>query len=261
MHSENGLKLQQTTLDLDRPTLLFESDHHAVYWLGITEETTFRCNVYLITDGDEGIIIDPGSRIYFEQVRSRVAQVMAPERLSAMVLCHQDPDVAASMVDWLTTNPKMTVITSPRAHVLLPHYGVTDYTFHDIEQTPQYTFASGNRLRFITAPFLHSPAAFASYDEASRCLFSGDIWAAITTDWTLAVEDFEAHALNMDMFHMDYMASNIAARGFAAKLNELEIAAILSQHGSIIGPEHVPAALDYLRSLRCGTDIAYPDLS
>jgi len=253
--------LRQISPDPDGPTRLFESDHHAVYWVGIAEETAFRCNVYLITDHDEGIIIDPGSRIHFSQVRERVARVMAPEKINAMVLCHQDPDVAASMVDWLAVNPQMQVVTSPRSHVLLPHYGIRGYTFHDIEKEPHYTFPSGKRLRFITAPFLHSPAAFTTLDETPGFLFSGDIWAAMTTDWRLVVEDFESHSLDMDLFHMDYMASNIAARGFVAKLDGLAINAILSQHGSIIGPRHVPAALEYLRSLRCGTDIAYPTLT
>ncbi len=31
-------------------------------------------------------------------------------------------------------------------------------------------------------------------------------------------------------------------------------------HGSITGPQHVALALDYLRNLRCGTDIIYADI-
>lgn len=61
----------------------------------------------------------------------------------------------------------------------------------------------------------------------------------------------------MDLFHLDYMASNIAAQGFVNKLDGLEIEAILPQHGSIIPAVHVPAALQYLRELRCGLDIIY----
>ncbi|MBS1214739.1 MAG: Metallo-beta-lactamase superfamily protein, partial [Proteobacteria bacterium] len=43
-------------------------------------------------------------------------------------------------------------------------------------------------------------------------------------------------------------------------IEKLPIDAILPQHGSILGPEHVKAALDYLRSIRCGTDILYGTL-
>jgi len=59
---------------------------------------------------------------------------------------------------------------------------------------------------------------------------------------------------------MDYMASNIACRGFTDKLIPLQIDAILPQHGSILRGKHVDQAIDYLRNLQCGTDIAYPAL-
>jgi flavorubredoxin len=249
------------TLDLSRPTPLHAAADHAVYWLGIVEETAFRCNVYLIQDGDMLILVDPGSRAYFEQVRARVAQVADPARVSGMILCHQDPDVAASMTDWLAVNPDMAVYTTPRTQVLLPHYGISDYRYADVEAEPELTLPSGATLRFIPAPFLHFPGAFTTYDSASRILFSGDIWAALDSDWRLLVEDFETHTTSMDLFHMDYMASNVAARGFVQRLEGLAIDAIAPQHGSVIGPEHVPAALDYLAGLECGLDLIYPDLT
>jgi flavorubredoxin len=64
----------------------------------------------------------------------------------------------------------------------------------------------------------------------------------------------------MNLFHLDYMASNLATRGFVRRIEHLAIDAILPQHGSILGPQHVAAALDYLRNLRCGTDIIYADM-
>lgn len=246
---------------LDAPTPLFSDDHHQVYWLGITEQTAFRCNTYLIADGDQYILVDPGNRAFFGQVRDRVAQVVEPDRVTGMVLCHQDPDVCASMVDWLALNPAIKVYTTPRTQVLLPHYGVADYPFVDVEEAPRWVLPSGAALRFIPAPFLHFPGAFTTYDEASRYLFSGDIWAALDSDWKLVVDDFESHTTSMDLFHMDYMASNIAARGFVRRLDGLPIDAILPQHGSVIGPDHVGAALDYLARLQCGLDLVYPDLA
>lgn len=241
----------------DSPTLLYEEEGHAIYWLGIAEESAFRCNCYLLRDGDCGILIDPGSRRHFAQIRERVAQVMPPESLTGMVICHQDPDVAASMVDWLALQPALTVFTSPRANVLLPYYGSAAYDYYDIEARPEYSLPSGRQLRFIPAPFLHFAGAFTTYDVASRALFSGDIWGAIDTDWQLMVSDFTEHAAKMNLFNTEYMASNLAARGFLHRLDGVDIRAILPQHGSVIGPEHVAAARDYLYRLRCGTDIIY----
>lgn len=252
---------RSTRVDLDHPTALFQKGEHAIYWLGNVEETAFRCNVYLVMDHDEAVLIDPGSRAFFEQVKTRVSQVVDPACVAGMVLCHQDPDVAASMVDWLDTNPDMWVITSPRTNVLLPYYGQAEYRFYDIVEKPTYPLPSGGHLQFIESPFLHFPGAFTTYNSLSRFLFSGDIWAALDLDWALFVEDFEAHVSLMDLFHVEYMASNVAARGFVNRLKGTEIAAILPQHGSIIRSEHVAAALDYLANLQCGIDNIYADLS
>lgn len=252
--------LADLELDLERPTVLFDDGRHGVYWLGITDETAFRCNTYLLRDGDQAFLIDPGNRGFFEQVKGRVSQLMRPEEITGLILCHQDPDVSASMVDWLDFNPRIEVISTPRTHVLLPHYGRASYTAVSVNDTTVHRLPSGGELRFIEAPFLHFPGAFATYDTRSRMLFSGDIWAALDMQWRLVVEDFDAHVPAMDLFHLDYMASNVASRGFARKIEGLDIAAILPQHGSIIPRRFVPRALDYLKKLRCGLDIVYADL-
>ena len=260
MTAITGIASETQITDLSCPTVLYEGSEHSVFWLGLTDETAFRCNVYLISDGDEHVIVDPGNRHYFDQVKRRVAQICDPGQVSTMIICHQDPDVAGSIVDWLRLNPAMRVVSTPRTHVLLPHYGVSHYSAHDTDDVPRFSFRSGRDLRFIGAPFLHSPGAFATYDEASGFLFSGDIWAALDVDWHLYVDSMDDHLGMMDLFHADYMASGIAARGFAAKLSNIEINAILPQHGSIIPARHVGAAIKYLRDLRCGTDLLYPSL-
>ncbi|MFT7004034.1 MAG: flavorubredoxin [Sulfurimonas sp.] len=247
-------------ISLNDVTPLYKKDGHEVYWLGIDNETAFRCNVYLIRDNDEYILVDPGSRSFYEQVRERVSQITNPDNIKALILCHQDPDVAASMVDWLDINQEITIISSARTNVLLPHYGREDYKFYDIVEEPTYTFKSGHELKFIEAPFLHFPGAFTTYDNTSSFLLSGDIWAALDIEWKLLVSDMENHKMNMDLFHLDYMASNIAAKGFVRRLDGVDIQAILPQHGSIIPQEYVQNALEYLKNLQCGTDLIYSDL-
>lgn len=252
--------LADADLDLERPTVLYDDGRHGVYWIGITDETAFRCNTYLIRDGDQALLVDPGNRGFFEQVRSRVGQLMPPEEVTGLILCHQDPDVAASMVDWLDLNPKLEVISTARTHVLLPHYGRARYPAVEVREASARKLPSGGELRFIEAPFLHFPGAFATYDATSKVLFSGDVWAALDVQWRLVVDDFEMHVPAMDLFHLDYMASNVASRGFAKKLVGLDIEAIAPQHGSIIPRRYVPRDLEYLDKLRCGLDIVYADL-
>lgn len=249
-----------TTVDTKETVLLYESNEHKIYWMGIEEETAFRCNVYLIQDGEEYILVDPGSRIYHDELKTRVSTIVAPDKISGIILCHQDPDVAASMVDWLGLNKDITIYTSARTNVLLPYYGVADYDFYNISEEGEYKFKSGRIIKFIESPFLHFPGAFTTLDMTANMLFSGDIWAALDINWNLVVSDFEVHTSNMDLFHVDYMASNVASRGYAKKIENEKIDAILPQHGSIINTGDVPKAIEYLENLQCGLDIIYSDL-
>ena len=240
--------------------LLYENGIHKIYWVGIEEESAFRCNVYLIEDGEECLLVDPGSRLYHQELKKRLSTIIDISKIKGLILCHQDPDVASSMVDWIDINPDIEIITSARTNVLLPYYGRKEYKFYNISENPQYIFKSGNVLKFIEAPFLHFPGAFTTLDLEAKFLFSGDIFAAIDIDWKLVVDDFETHKANMDIFHKDYMASNIATRGYAQKIENETIEAILPQHGSIIGKEDVLKAIDYLKNLQCGLDIIYAGL-
>jgi flavorubredoxin len=242
------------------PVTLYQCKGRSIYWLGVCEPSAFRCNAYLIRDGDTGVLVDPGGRNLFPSVRASVEKILPVDALTGMILCHQDPDVAGSMVDWLDINPSLTVFTTPRTQVLLPYNGRSGYEWHDVEAKPTFSFPSGATLHFILAPFLHFPGAFVTFDPDSGFLFSGDIWAALDFNWRLRVASFEDHVPQMDLFHTEYMASNVAARGFVRHIEHLPIAAILPQHGSILPREMVRQALDYLRNLRCGLDIIYADL-
>ena len=255
--ANNKLDLNSVEITPGGTCAIYKCGDHSIYWLGVEAKTAFRCNTYMVVSGGEAVVVDPGSAQHFQTVLERVGQVIDPKKVVGLVLSHQDPDVAASMGNWLELNSRLDIITSPRTHVLLPHYGKADFKFVNTEERPTYEFGAGSKLTFVDAPFLHFPGAIATYDNTSRFLFSGDVWAALSMEWTLCVQNFEDHIPKMNLFHLDYMASNVAARGFANKLDKFEIDAILPQHGSVIGANFVNEAKEYLRDLRCGLDLIY----
>ncbi len=260
--SENFIpELAKGNTDLSsEPVLLYQKNDHLVYWMGVPEDNAFRTNVYLIVEGDECIIVDPGSRPYFEVLKENISKLGYLDKVIGLILCHQDPDVAASMYDWLKFKPELKILSSARTNVLLPHYGIDEYDFYDVglANNNKFRFSNGSELQFIDAPFLHFPGAFATYDPVSKFLFSGDVWAAIDIEFKFIVDDFSNHTLKLDLFHIDYMASNIASRKFAEKLAEYNIDSIVPQHGAIIPSQFVDDAIEYLENLKCGLDIIYP---
>jgi flavorubredoxin len=247
--------------DMDKPILLFEQEDHRIYWLGVAEDNAFRINVYIIEDGEQCFLVDPGSRSYFESIKQHTKDLGLFHKIEGLILCHQDPDVAASMFDWLQIKPDLKIITSARTNILIPHYGVSEYDYYDtgIANNNQFVFKSGRKIKFVEAPFLHFPGAIAPYDEFAKVIFSGDVWAGIDFEYQFIINDFQEHKLKLDLFHIDYMASNIATKSFAEKLVNIPIDLILPQHGAIIPGKFVNDALDYLIELKCGLDVVYPD--
>ena len=256
------LMSKQKELNFQAPILLFENQNHKIYWLGMAVPDAFRTNIYLIQHGDEAIVVDPGNKSFFGELFKRIHSLSATIKIVGGIFCHQDPDVAGSIVDWVEQDKNFKVISSKRTNVLLPHYGIKEYQFHDAteENEHQFSFSDGYQLKFIDAHFLHFPGAIATYDPMSKFLFSGDVWAAIDIDFNFIADDFEHHELKMNLFHLDYMCSHVATQGFAHVLSEYEIDGILPQHGAIIPQQHVSAAIDYLQTLRCGLDLIYPDI-
>jgi len=247
-------------VDTSKSILLFEDGNYQIYWLGLNEESAFRVNVYLIKSGDEALLVDPGNRHFFNFIKKEVEEIMEDtSKVVGAIFHHQDPDVSASIVDWLEIVPDMKVMTTPRTNVLLPFYGTPKYKFYDVTQE-DFVFSNGNILSFIESPFLHFPGAFTTYCNTSQFLFTSDIFAALDIEWSLVVEDFDTHKMAMDLFSKDYFACNIATKGYAMKIEDMDIKAILPQHGSIIPKEFVEASIKYLKELQCGVDLIYPYL-
>jgi flavorubredoxin len=236
---------------------LIEKGFHKIYWVGTTSSQALRSNIYLIKDKKDGIIIDCGSRGEFKETISRIKQIMPITNITKIFVNHQDPDVTSAMIDWLQLNPNIEIITSPVINVLIRHY-IDDgkrYKFFNIEQRPSLTLDSGAVLEFIPSPFMHSPGATTIYDRYTKTLFSGDIWAAISLEWKLILEDnFDEHVENMDMFHQGYMASNKVCRNFLMNFKDREVTNIMPQHGSIILKNNVQNAFKYIQNLKCGSD-------
>ena len=97
--------------DLSAPVCLFEGGH-SVYWVGSEEPSPFRCNAYLVVDGDHRVLIDPGStQHHFPQVKRRVEQIVPPSSITHIVVHHQDPDLCDSLPAWIETAPDLTIVT------------------------------------------------------------------------------------------------------------------------------------------------------
>lgn len=221
-----------------------------VYWVGDSkQESGLHCNPYLIVDGDEAVLIEPGSVIDFETVYENVKSIIPIEKISYIILSHQDPDVCASMPLFEKNGFKGKISTFWRTAVLIKYYGIQSEVFLVNENNYELNLQSGRKIQFLLTPYMHFPGSMMTYDTKTKTLFSSDIFGAFSTNWSLYADENYIEA--MKVFHENYMPSNDIIRPVMELLLSLDINMIAPQHGSIIDKD-IKKHITTLRDLECG---------
>ncbi|HEX3033145.1 MAG TPA: response regulator [Bacillota bacterium] len=225
-----------------------------VFWVGGNEQNGgLHCNPYLIVDGEEAVLIDPGSVLDFEYVYANVCSIVPLERIKYIILHHQDPDFCSSVPLFEQKGACAKIVTHWRTETLVKYYGIKSDYYIVNEHGFRLVLKSGRVLGFIQTPYLHFPGAITTYDYSSKILFSSDLFGAFSYEWNLYAND--DYIEKMKTFHEHYMPSNDIIRPVMEKFLTLDIAMIAPQHGSVIRnniEEHIKA----LRDLECGTLLA-----
>ena len=222
-----------------------------IYWVGgCAQDGGLHCNPYLIVDGDEGVLIDPGSVLDFEDVYENVCSIISLEKIKYVILHHQDPDFCSAVPLFEKAGAKFEIVTHWRTQTLVKYYGIQSNYYIINENEFKLTLASGRTLGFVLTPYLHFPGAFTSYDYQSRILFSSDLFGAFSYEWSLYAKG--DYIEKMKTFHEHYMPANSIIRPVMELFLGMEINMIAPQHGSII-KENIIAHIKELRDLECGT--------
>jgi len=227
-----------------------------IHWVGFYDEAErLHCNPYLLFDNEDIVFIDPGSIPHFPVVMRKVMELINPADITHIIVQHQDPDVCGNLavVEDIINRNDLKIVGHNNSLRLIRHLGLRSEFYPVDEHDYCLTLNSGRRIEFLFTPYLHSPGAIATYDTKSRSLFSSDIFAAISQDWTLFAEgDFLSP---MEPFHQNYMPSNRILRHCMERFEKMDLVRILPQHGSILEGDDIPRAIKYLKELPCGFDL------
>lgn len=224
-----------------------------IYWVGSGKQfKELNCNPYLIIDGEEGVLIDPGSSLDFEEVFRNVTSLLPLEKIRYIVLQHQDPDFCSSTPLFEQRGFKGEIATHWRAATLIQFYGVTSAFYLLNKNDWVLKFGNNRILQFYQTPYLHFPGAIVTYDALDKILFSSDLFGALSRDPALFSDQCSFDYIEaMKSFHEHYMPSNAILRPVMEMLLRLDIDMIAPQHGSIIRHD-VQRHIETLRDLECG---------
>lgn len=225
----------------------------SIYWVGMhLKNDPFQCHPYLIVNGEESILIDPGSMLEFDETVRKVKTLIDINSIKYIILHHQDPDLAAAVpeIEKLIMRDDLLVVTHSRTAVLIKHYLiVSDY--YEIDKHDNWLITStGLQLDFYTTPYCHSPGAFVSYEPKTKTLFSGDIFGGIEKSWEFYADESYFHKAKL--FHQEYMPSKDIFNYALNKIEKLDIDLIAPQHGSIIEKKYISQLIKDMKNLDCG---------
>lgn len=233
--------------------LVDDAENHAV-----------QSNQFLIVDNGHGAIIDPGGNMTYNALRLEMTYFFPPKKLAYVLASHSDPDIVASLNKWLISTD-CKILISQLWVKFLPHFCTVGSTDGRIQGIPDQgmNIPLGNcTLKAVPAHFMHAEGNFQFYDPVSKILFSGDMGASMVahSDADTPVEDFRSHIPFMEGFHRRYMVSNKICRYWVNMVRQLDVEAIVPQHGRIFkGKKMVNEFLDWIESLDCGIDLLTQD--
>lgn len=224
-----------------------------IYWIGMyLENDPFQCHPYLIKNGNESILIDPGSMLEFKETVRKVKSIVDMKSIKYIVLHHQDPDLVAAVpeIEKLIGRDDLLIVTHSRMSLLIKHYLVTSDYYEIDKNNNQLITSNGYRLDFHTTPYCHSPGAFVSYEPKTKTLFSGDIFGGLEESWEFYAD--ETYFDKAKQFHQEYMPSKDIFNYALNKIEKLDISLIAPQHGSIIQKKYIADLIRDMKNLDCG---------
>ncbi len=247
--------------------VLYDDGHHKCVAFSMAfEDESVPSNQFLIINGDEAAVIDPGGDLTFSPLTMGIVKYIRLTNIRYVIGSHQDPDIIASMPRWLIHLDDTKLLIPKLWERFLPHYN-SAFTKGRLKQSLSerlmtipdrggYYPLGDSGIVAMPAHFLHSVGNFQFYDPISKILFSGDMGASLLGDSGNAVKSFHTHISHMEGFHRRYMTSKKATRLWANAVRDLEVSMMVPQHGyRFEGQKVFHEFLDWISNLDCGIDL------
>ncbi|MEN8188841.1 MAG: diguanylate cyclase [Thermodesulfobacteriota bacterium] len=223
------------------------------WWVGaILVNDTLQCHTFLIEQGKNSILLDPGSLLTFPQTRKKIEQIVPFDHIRYFICHHPDPDITAALpqINEMVTRDDAMIICHGRTKALLRHFDL-DLDYYLIEDNDWKLELDDRCLEFVFTPYAHFPGAFCTFDHSSGNLFSSDLFGGFTKEFSLFARD-DSYFESLRPFHEHYIPSNQVLTYALSEIEKLPVQMILPQHGSIISEDLVPDMISRLKKLDCG---------
>ena len=164
---------------------------------------------------------------------------MQGRQLDYLVINHMEPDHGASIEEILLRFPKVTIISTPKAFMLMRQFGfdIDNYTQLEVNEGDTQCFGR-HTVTFVNAPMVHWPEAMVTFDVTDGVLFSADAFGSFgALDGKLFNDevDFERDWIDDARRYFTNIVGKYGApvQALLKKASKLDIKMICPLHGPV----------------------------
>lgn len=216
-----------------------------VYWVGALNPDLRVFDVVMRTDhgttynsylvqAEKVALVDAVKSGFEDQLLSRVASVLPPEKIDYIVVNHTEPDHSGALGELINKMPRATVVGSKAAVKFLGELLNRDFP-HIVAGDGDRIDLGGKTLKFISAPYLHWPDSMFTYLPEDKVLFTCDAFGCHFCSPEI-FNDLAGDISDDFKYYYDVIMSPFAGHVQEAvkKIRPLEFELIAPSHGPVL---------------------------
>jgi flavorubredoxin len=201
-------------------------------------------NSYVVQGREKIALIDCVRDGFFEESLALIRQVVDPEKIDYIIIQHTEPDHSGTLAQLLDIAKNAKVFCSKPGSMNLPSISHRELPITVVKDGDGLDLG-GRTLRIISAPFLHWPDTFFTYDDTTGSLFTCDVFGCHFAPFNVLESLTDDRFKGARRYYYDCIMAPFAASAKKAvsTLKELglKITAILPSHGPVLDKDPLEA--------------------
>jgi len=135
-------------------------------------------NAYLLLD-EKSVLFDTVDWSACRQLLENMDYLLEGKPLDYLVINHMEPDHGASIEEILLRYPKVKIVSTEKAFMLMRQFGfgVDSHELIEVHEGDTMTFGK-HTVTFVYAPMVHWPEAMVTFDVTNGVLFAADAFGS-----------------------------------------------------------------------------------
>ena len=136
-------------------------------------------NAYLLLD-EKSVLFDTVDWSACRQLLENMDYLLEGKPLDYLVINHMEPDHGASIEEILLRYPKVKIVSTEKAFMLMRQFGfgVDSHELIEVHEGDTMSFGK-HTVTFVYAPMVHWPEAMVTFDVTNCVLFAADAFGSL----------------------------------------------------------------------------------